>query len=94
MDDPLTEEQLLKRARRRVGMKMGWLIHALVFVLVNGGLFLINQWSGHPRWANWPLMGWGLGLVIHGIVVWVSLSGEGLRERMLAKEVERLRRKG
>ena len=94
MNEVLNEAQLLKRAKRRVGMKMGWLIHALVFVLVNGGLYLINQWSGPHRWAHWPLMGWGLGLAIHGIVVWVSLSGEGLRERMLAKEVERLRRKG
>lgn len=93
MDDPSNEEDLVHRAKRRVDMKMGWLMHALVFVLVNLGLYLINQWTGQQRWSQWPLMGWGLGLAIHGLVVWISLSGEGLRDRMLAKEVERLRRR-
>jgi hypothetical protein len=86
-DDRLLE----RRARRRVGMKMGFYIHALVFVLVNLGLFAINNYTGGERWAIFPLLGWGLGLAIHGIVTFVSLQGEGLRSRMLQSEIDRLR---
>lgn len=86
-DDRLLE----RRARRRVGMKMGFYIHALVFVLVNLGLFALNRYTGGERWAIFPLLGWGLGLAIHGIVTFISLQGEGLRDRMLRSEMERLR---
>ncbi len=80
------------RARRRVGMKMGFYIHALVFTLVNTGLYAFNSAIGGTRWSHFPLWGWGLGLAIHGIVTLISLQGEGLRSRMLAQEIERLRR--
>jgi hypothetical protein len=80
------------RARRRVGRKMGFYIHALVFVLVNAGLYAINSITGEPRWSHFPLLGWGLGLAIHGIVTFISLQGEGLRESMLRREIEHLRR--
>lgn len=86
-----TDDELLQRAKRRVGMKMGFYVHALVFTLVNLGLFALNSATGTARWSHFPLWGWGLGLTIHGIVTFISLRGEGLRERMLADEVARLR---
>jgi hypothetical protein len=80
------------RARRRVRRKIGFFIHLLVFVLVNGALYLVNQSTGEPRWHHWPLMGWGLGLAIHGLVTFLSLGTDGLRQRMLQSEIESLRR--
>lgn len=91
MTTPLTEEDLVRRAKRRVDMKMGFYVHALVFVCVNLGLFAINTWQGGTRWHGWPLAGWGLGLAIHGLVTFLSLNGEGMRERMLADEVQKLK---
>ena len=91
MNTPMTEQELLKRARRRVALKTGWMIHALVYVLVNLALAGVNLASGGQRWHLFPLLGWGLGLAIHGVVTLVLLRGEGLRERMLAAEVRRLR---
>ena len=85
------EDDLNRRARKRVSQKLGFYTHALVFVLVNLGLFAINSVTGGQRWSHFPLWGWGLGLAIHGIVTFLSLSGEGLRQRMLADEVARLR---
>ena len=81
------------RARRRVGMKLGFYTHSLVYVLVNVGLFAISSVSGRGNWHVWPLLGWGLGLAIHGLVTFIGLSGEGVRERMLEHEIERLRNK-
>lgn len=91
-DTPSDEDRLRERARRRVGRKLGFCIHAAVFVVVNLGLFAVNAATGEPRWFVFPLMGWGLGLAIHGVVTLVGLRGEGVRERMLAREIEILRR--
>ena len=86
------ERLLERRARRRVGIKTGFYIHALVYVLVNLSLFALNAYAGSRPWALFPLLGWGLGLAIHGIAVFASLHGEGWRGRMLEIEIERLRR--
>ena len=94
MTTTLTEDQILRRAKRRVGLKTGFMTHALVYVLVNLGLFGVNLFSGGQRWHLFPLLGWGLGLAIHGVVTLIALRGDGYRERMLAAEVERVRRGG
>ena len=96
--DP-TPPSIEQRARRRVALKTGFYTHALVFVLVNGGLLLLSTlggwgdgWGqGHRHGLAFPLWGWGLGLTIHRIVVFLKLQGEGLRDRMVADEVRRLR---
>ena len=85
-----TESALQRQARRRVNQKMGFYIHATVFVVVNLGLAALG-WAGGRSWHLWPLAGWGLGLAIHGIVTFASLNGDGLREQMMEREVERLR---
>jgi 2TM domain len=90
---PTADDELLRRARKRVDRKMGFYVHALVFVLVNLGFLVASQLFGHGRWGIWPMWGWGLGLAIHGIVTFLSLRGEGLRDRMLADEVARLRQR-
>ena len=94
MNTTLTEDQILRRAKRRVGLKTGFMTHALVYVLVNLGLFGINLFNGGQRWHLFPLLGWGFGLAIHGVVTLIALRGDGYRERMLAAEVERVRRGG
>ncbi len=65
-----------RRARRRVRLQRGWYIHALVYVIVIGGLWLGWAVSASSRFA-WPLpptLGWGRGLAIHGIVVFLAGS--------------------
>jgi hypothetical protein len=90
---PLSPEDIERLARKRAGAKLGWYIHAVVYVLVNLFIFTMSQYAfGHRPWSVMPLMGWGLGLALHGISVFVLGAGEGLRERMLQKERERLQR--
>ena len=52
-------------ARRRADAKLGWLIHAIVYVMVNTLLVTLSLSSGR-NWAVFPLLGWGLGLAAHG----------------------------
>lgn len=96
-DQPTTRNAGAERhrqARRAAGRKLGFLIHAAVFVLVNGALLAANvSTGGHGRvWAAWPLLGWGLGLAIHGLVAYGPI--EGLRRRLVARELERIRDSG
>lgn len=79
------DADLEKRARRRAGAKMGWYIHAFVYVIVNLGLVGLAASRGHT-WAVYPLMGWGLGLLIHGAVVWFLAPGGGFYDRLVARE--------
>ena len=77
--------ELERLARRRAGAKLGWYVHASVYVLVN--LALVGMSAARGRaWAVYPLLGWGLGLAVHGTVVWFAASGSGLHERLVARE--------
>jgi hypothetical protein len=89
----LTNEDIDQMARRRAHAKLGWYMHAAAYVIVNLLLFLLSDHGlGDRRWSIYPLMGWGLGLFLHGVAVFLLGSGSGLRERMVEKERERLRR--
>jgi hypothetical protein len=89
-DTTMNDTELQQLARKRVAMKMGFAIHLLVYTLVNAGLLVASLASGRG-WFWGPLLGWGLGLAIHGVVTLVNLRGQGLRERMVAAELQRLR---
>lgn len=91
MATPLTAEEIERVARKRAGAKIGWYAHASVYLVVNGAMFLASMYGLRQRpWTIYPAMGWGLGLVLHGIAVFLLGSGSGLRERLVQKERERL----
>lgn len=89
MHTKLSNDELRRTARRRVGARIGLAIHASVYVAVNAFLgFVQAQTSPQVAWTLWPAAGWGLGLAIHAAVV--LLAGSGIRERMEDEEVRRL----
>lgn len=93
MTQPLTPDAMDRLARKRAGAKLGWYLHAVVFTLVNLALFgMSNYGMGQRPWSVFPLLGWGLGLALHGISVFVLGAGSNLRERMVQKERKRLER--
>jgi hypothetical protein len=60
-------------------------------VLVNAGLVAINLiTSADYFWAIWPMLGWGIGLAAHGATVY--MDGEGMRDRLIEEELQKLRR--
>lgn len=52
------DDELIARARPRVARKTRFYVHVVVFVLVNGGLYLFGQSVGSPRWPMFPFWGW------------------------------------
>jgi len=81
------DHELDRLARRRASAKMGWYIHAFVYITINLMLMALAA-AGGRNWAVFPAFGWGIGLVIHGAVVF-TVSG-GLHERLVQRERERL----
>jgi hypothetical protein len=90
-ENPMEKETLDRIARRRAGAKLGFYIHASVYLLANLGLYAINgNFTPSVSWHVWPLGGWGIGLAFHGLAVFLAGSGSGLRERMVRAERRRL----
>ena len=93
MAPTLSAEEIERLAHKRARAKLGWYMHAVVFLLVNLLVFSISRYGfGTRPWSVFPLLGWGLGLALHGVSVFVLGSSSGLRERMVDKERERLQR--
>lgn len=89
----LSEEDIERIARKRAGAKLGWYVHATIFVVVNLGMFAFAYFGFARRpWSVAPVLGWGAGLLLHGISVFILANGSPLRERMLQRERDRLQR--
>ncbi len=89
MNTDTRPDRIERLARRRASAKMGWYIHALVFVAVNLGLAVIAA-AGGRNWVMFPALGWGLGLLIHGAVVLGITSN--LHSRLVERERAALER--
>jgi hypothetical protein len=83
------DTDLEQLAHKRASAKMGWYIHASIYIVVNLMLALLSTMSAR-HWAVFPAVGWGLGLAVHGIVVFLRIGGAGLYERMVQRERQRL----
>jgi hypothetical protein len=79
------------RAYRRVRTKLFFYKHAVVFAVVNLALYLRAEFSGRPH-GHVVIWGWAIALAIHGVLTVIRLQSEGLRERMLREEIERMKR--
>ncbi|NKE65348.1 2TM domain-containing protein [Ramlibacter sp. RBP-2] len=82
-------DRIERLARRNAAIRMGWYIHAVVYITVNLFLALLSAMSGR-HWAVFPAFGWGIGLAVHGAVVFMLTGGGGLLERLVAQERRRL----
>jgi hypothetical protein len=93
MPTPLSPEEIERLAHKRASAKMGWYLHACVYVLVNGFLIVTSYLGYRDRpWNIYPAMGWGLGLALHFVSVFVMGRGSGIREQMVRRERERIER--
>jgi hypothetical protein len=78
------------QARRHVERKIGFLIHLTVYIIVNTGLVILSQTvsKGH-LWPLGPLLGWGLGLTMHGLAVYLHAPGNNWKQRMIERELRK-----
>ena len=86
-------DDIERLARRRAGAKLGWYVHAGAYIAVNTFLAILSA-MGDRSWAIFPAFGWGLGLAIHGVVVFLATGGGGLHERLVQRERQQLQAQG
>jgi 2TM domain len=96
----LNYQRAYRSARRQVKLLRSWYLHALIFTTIVGFFWLryvfggaFADWSGHLRTPRMPLgitLGWGLGLLIHGLVVWgrFSFFGDKWKENQMKRLLE------
>jgi uncharacterized membrane protein YpjA len=56
-------------AKERVEAMTGFYIHFGIYVAVIALLFGVNAWSGDDWWAQWVLVGSGIGVAVHALAV-------------------------
>ena len=74
-------------AIKRLEAKRGFAVHAAIYVIVN--LLLIVVWAVSERgyfWPIWPILGWGVGLAIHG---WMTYFQKPIGEDDIRREMEK-----
>lgn len=86
----------LRRARERVEAIRGFWIHLSIYLIVNLGLLVLNLVlnqvnDGQTYFFFWPLVIWGIGLLIHGFVVFGAdrFLGPEWEERKIREELNR-----
>ena len=74
-------------AIRRLQAKRGFRKHLVVYAAVNGSLVVIwaVTWPGY-FWPVWPMVGWGIGLALHG---WGVYGERPVTEAEIQREMEK-----
>lgn len=87
----MPEDPKYLEAKRHVDALKGFYVHLLVFACVMSGLTGLNFALGPPWWAQWPLIGWGLGVAGHGMLVFspVHVFSADWEARKIKERMER-----
>ena len=79
-----------RRARVRVEARLGFYRHATIYVVVNLLLALWNLMREPQHlWFQFPMLGWGVGLLAHGMNVFSYRWSGPRKEQMIQREMER-----
>ena len=65
----MDDNHRLRDAKNHVAALKGFYIHLAVFILVMLLLLAVNVATATPWWVQWPLLGWGIGLIGHAVGV-------------------------
>jgi hypothetical protein len=88
----MEDQEKYEAARKRVEDIKGFYVHVLIYLAVNLLLFIINITSSPGGyWFYWPLLGWGIGVLIHGLSVFVfeGLFGKQWEEKKIKAILEK-----
>lgn len=70
MDNKYENDDRYYTAKKRVDEIKGFYSNLISYVAVNLGLLTLNLvTSPQYLWFFWPLLGWGIGVLIHAMVV-------------------------
>lgn len=88
----MKENRSYEKAKKRVEELKSFYTHLFIYIAVNIGLFLIDIiTSPGALWFYWPLIGWGIGVAIHGLNVFGTekLLGKNWEEKKIKEIMEK-----
>ena len=70
MENKYQEEERYYEAKKRVEEIKGFYGNLMSYIVVNIGLLILNLVTS-PKylWFFWPMLGWGIGVLFHGMKV-------------------------
>jgi hypothetical protein len=84
------KEEKLKRARAIVRAKLSFIKHFVIYLIVVVVVAVLNNAIGDRyQWWLWVAFGWGIGVVIHFLSVFLFQSRE-LEEKMIKSELKKM----
>ena len=89
----MDEQTRYQEAKERVEEIKGFYFHLITYIVINAVLVVINLLtSPEYLWFIWPIIGWGVGLVIHGFSVFGNFLGKSWEERKIKEIMEKDKR--
>ena len=70
MEPNYTEQERYYQAKKRVEAIKGFYGNLIAYIIFNGFFLVLNLLtSPNELWFYWPLLGWGVGVLFHGMKV-------------------------
>jgi len=86
----MQDQDSYQRAKKRVEEKVGFYIHLSIYIVVSTLLIIINlSTSTQYYWFKWPIIGWGVGVLFHGLGIYVFSEGSVITKKMIEKEMQK-----
>jgi hypothetical protein len=91
MENNKQDERYFK-ARKRVEEIKGFYGNLTAYIVVNIGLLVVNLLTSPDQlWFFWPMIGWGIGVAIHGMKVfnYMPFIGKDWEEQKIKEFMEK-----
>lgn len=91
----MTEDEMYRKAKKRVDEKIGFYRHLYSFIGVNIGFFIMNLiFSPGEWWFYWITGLWSIGLFFHFLKTFVFSKklDDDYRDEMIKKEMENMKK--
>ena len=86
----MKNQEAYTNAKKKVETRMSFYTHLVVYLGVITLLTILNLTvAGDYFWAMWPMIGWGSGVIVHGLRTFVFDSKSSLKERLIEKEIQK-----
>jgi hypothetical protein len=79
-----------RQAERQAERKIRFALHLLIYLSVNSALMFYHELHHDEQiWSFGPLIGWGIGVIFHGLSVALRAPRAAWKQRMIEKELHK-----
>lgn len=86
----MNNQEARQRAQKKLEAKIGFRNHLAIYIVVITLLAVINySTSAEYIWFKWPLIGWGIALIIHTLSIYKPAGNSTIKEQMIENEMKK-----